>query len=158
MARGPALPQPKLQKSILSHAHAVAYVNMTTDELHHLSSCHLESLSMKYGSCLVTNFASAPLFEIAADDFALSLRARMHLPCRIAPFYNMPAHLLLSQNGVATYVHNAIRDSICETAILADHAVRVEQRGVYGERHTACLLYTSPSPRDRTRSRMPSSA
>ena len=24
--------------------------------------------------------------------------------------------------------------------------------------HTACLLYTSPSPRDRTRSRMPSSA
>ena len=26
------------------------------------------------------------------------------------------------------------------------------------ERATACLLYTSPSPRDRTRSRMPSSA
>ena len=25
-------------------------------------------------------------------------------------------------------------------------------------RHNACLLYTSPSPRDRTRSRMPSSA
>ena len=24
--------------------------------------------------------------------------------------------------------------------------------------HTGCLLYTSPSPRDRTRSRMPSSA
>ena len=26
------------------------------------------------------------------------------------------------------------------------------------EHHYACLLYTSPSPRDRTRSRMPSSA
>ena len=26
------------------------------------------------------------------------------------------------------------------------------------ERHITCLLYTSPSPRDRTRSRMPSSA
>ena len=26
------------------------------------------------------------------------------------------------------------------------------------EEPTACLLYTSPSPRDRTRSRMPSSA
>ena len=26
------------------------------------------------------------------------------------------------------------------------------------DRETACLLYTSPSPRDRTRSRMPSSA
>ena len=27
-----------------------------------------------------------------------------------------------------------------------------------GEMHSSCLLYTSPSPRDRTRSRMPSSA
>ena len=27
-----------------------------------------------------------------------------------------------------------------------------------GDRHESCLLYTSPSPRDRTRSRMPSSA
>ena len=26
------------------------------------------------------------------------------------------------------------------------------------ERHTLCLLYTSPSPRDRQKSRMPSSA
>ena len=28
----------------------------------------------------------------------------------------------------------------------------------YGEQDGGCLLYTSPSPRDRTRSRMPSSA
>ena len=28
----------------------------------------------------------------------------------------------------------------------------------YDIRHQGCLLYTSPSPRDRTRSRMPSSA
>ena len=28
----------------------------------------------------------------------------------------------------------------------------------YGARSQPCLLYTSPSPRDRTRSRMPSSA
>ena len=46
---------------------------------------------MKHSSCLVTNFASAPIFEIAADDFALCLRARMHLPCRIVPFYEVPA-------------------------------------------------------------------
>ena len=92
-----------MQKSILSHAYAVAYVNMTQDELHHLSSCHLESLSMKHASCLVTNFASAPLFEIAADDFAFCLRARMHLPCRIAPFFEMPAHHLLLQRGSCKY-------------------------------------------------------
>ena len=28
----------------------------------------------------------------------------------------------------------------------------------HGRQNIACLLYTSPSPRDRTRSRMPSSA
>ena len=30
--------------------------------------------------------------------------------------------------------------------------------GSEGEKAAGCLLYTSPSPRDRTRSRMPSSA
>ena len=30
--------------------------------------------------------------------------------------------------------------------------------GSYGDPVIVCLLYTSPSPRDRTRSRMPSSA
>ena len=32
------------------------------------------------------------------------------------------------------------------------------QRGLEFEKSNSCLLYTSPSPRDRTRSRMPSSA
>ena len=32
------------------------------------------------------------------------------------------------------------------------------RRLIHRELHSACLLYTSPSPRDRTRSRMPSSA
>ena len=31
-------------------------------------------------------------------------------------------------------------------------------KGQWGRRKNTCLLYTSPSPRDRTRSRMPSSA
>ena len=65
---------------------------------------------MKHASCLVTNFASAPIFEIAADDFALCLHVRMHLPCRIAPFFKMPAHLLLAQRGIVTKIHDAIRD------------------------------------------------
>ena len=36
----------------------------------------------------------------------------------------------------------------------------VKRRGNrrYYQHHEVCLLYTSPSPRDRTRSRMPSSA
>ena len=35
---------------------------------------------------------------------------------------------------------------------------RMAAEGFVLERHSDCLLYTSPSPRDRTRSRMPSSA
>ena len=36
----------------------------------------------------------------------------------------------------------------------------IEAEAAHGTvtRHYSCLLYTSPSPRDRTRSRMPSSA
>ena len=41
----------------------------------------------------------------------------------------------------------------------ADMVIWLETHGFYGfDRLLACLLYTSPSPRDRTRSRMPSSA
>ena len=38
------------------------------------------------------------------------------------------------------------------------HVVHLGTMGVYGYGSHSCLLYTSPSPRDRTRSRMPSSA
>ena len=40
---------------------------------------------------------------------------------------------------------------------LAPRAVEAE-RSVYATRASSCLLYTSPSPRDRQKSRMPSSA
>ena len=38
------------------------------------------------------------------------------------------------------------------------HAMDFMVAAVPGIEHMDCLLYTSPSPRDRTRSRMPSSA
>ncbi|VTU69300.1 fatty acid/phospholipid synthesis protein [Lactobacillus casei subsp. casei ATCC 393] [Lacticaseibacillus rhamnosus] len=38
-----------------------------------------------------------------------------------------------------------------------DHDANLEFL-LYGDEAKICLLYTSPSPRDRTRSRMPSSA
>ena len=38
------------------------------------------------------------------------------------------------------------------------HAKRKRIKAGSGEKMRNCLLYTSPSPRDRTRSRMPSSA
>ena len=47
---------------------------------------------------------------------------------------------------------SAIRASLMETSWRTEQIVDVL------ERKNICLLYTSPSPRDRTRSRMPSSA
>ena len=43
-------------------------------------------------------------------------------------------------------------------ASVIDNAGNQGQANQTGELDTTCLLYTSPSPRDRTRSRMPSSA
>ena len=43
-----------------------------------------------------------------------------------------------------------------KNVIVPDHMAA--EREVESERYNICLLYTSPSPRDRTRSRMPSSA
>ena len=40
----------------------------------------------------------------------------------------------------------------------AELPLTVRQQSAARARHRRCLLYTSPSPRDRTRSRMPSSA
>ena len=49
-------------------------------------------------------------------------------------------------------------DSIAnQRALLEDFAARHPDLQVIGQ-YSDCLLYTSPSPRDRTRSRMPSSA
>ena len=47
-----------------------------------------------------------------------------------------------------------------ETRALAGALERIEQEGLEATiaRHQRCLLYTSPSPRDRQKSRMPSSA
>ena len=40
----------------------------------------------------------------------------------------------------------------------ADEVIKEVSQRYGGEQYISCLLYTSPSPRDRTRSRMPSSA
>ena len=78
------------------------------------------------------NVPSAPIFALRADDFSLNLRARMQLPTLLAPFHSLPVHRLLSQTGIATQVHNALRDSILSSAALADHAVKQEPVGIYG--------------------------
>ena len=45
-----------------------------------------------------------------------------------------------------------------ETAKAAEDMKKTDVKKFASTKHKGCLLYTSPSPRDRTRSRMPSSA
>ena len=53
-----------------------------------------------------------------------------------------------------------VPDSRVDDLILAQAAEALEEKSAKADtwRPYLCLLYTSPSPRDRTRSRMPSSA
>ena len=67
---------------------------------------------------------------------------------------------------IEAFLNGELRDE--DEALFAEHlndcpecCARVEQHAVWQESAThlkRCLLYTSPSPRDRQKSRMPSSA
>ena len=56
--------------------------------------------------------------------------------------------------------HNVAAEQVALAAeqgvLAAEQGVRAVEQGVLDTEH--CLLYTSPSPRDKPRSRMPSSA
>ena len=58
----------------------------------------------------------------------------------------------MDRNSAEGYSNNqiVIRDASAEDALAIMH--------IWNANISSCLLYTSPSPRDRTRSRMPSSA
>ena len=76
-----------------------------------------------------------------------------------APFQNYSGGVLLAdivkRNNLSTYVSEAIKERslfLKSGAVVRNSLLDSRAGG------TRCLLYTSPSPRDRTRSRMPSSA
>ena len=51
-------------------------------------------------------------------------------------------------SSITSFVEDKEFDALCDKKLFVEKIYR----------HNLCLLYTSPSPRDRTRSRMPSSA
>ena len=62
---------------------------------------------------------------------------------------------LIQQEGIHTVARPIVEDLI-DFVPVSECSVSVDLVGA--DRPSGCLLYTSPSPRDRTRSRMPSSA
>ena len=59
--------------------------------------------------------------------------------------------LLDEMDGFVKWMDGTLWDYECDVLGVQKHKFKPQG-------FTACLLYTSPSPRDRTRSRMPSSA
>ena len=60
-----------------------------------------------------------------------------------------------NKRSIVRAVATILRDKLGEGRVFFDEWFEAE---LAGHDANTCLLYTSPSPRDRTRSRMPSSA
>ena len=65
--------------------------------------------------------------------------------------------LVLSGGGAKGMTHIGIIRALEENNIPIDYITGTSMGAIIGSLY-ACLLYTSPSPRDRQKSRMPSSA
>ena len=91
------------------------------------------------------------LFRGLADDLELL----DWLQLKIFPYEN--AH---NKNSLLSSVRLGINELLLSgTTTLLDMGTLRHQEVIFDElQSSGCLLYTSPSPRDRTRSRMPSSA
>ena len=63
---------------------------------------------------------------------------------------------IIGKDAMVRFDANRLKLSVSPLAYLTDRDGRTTQQGVFLVR--TCLLYTSPSPRDRSLSRMPSSA
>ena len=70
----------------------------------------------------------------------------------------IPQYSELIINGVVLHKVNWITFIDKELLFMNEDAQNIPISSINLENLNSCLLYTSPSPRDRTRSRMPSSA
>ena len=96
--------------------------------------------------------------RIASRELDLTLTSRDHAkdkaPEDKVPMCGVPFHS--SESYIDRLVQKGYKVAICEQMEDPALAKGLVKRDII--RIVTCLLYTSPSPRDRTRSRMPSSA
>ena len=88
----------------------------------------------------------------SVDPFAATIKDGAIWGRGAVDMKNMDAMILAVVRNWARTGYRPKRDVVL--AFFADE----EAGSQFGSRYMTCLLYTSPSPRDRTRSRMPSSA
>ena len=92
-------------------------------------------------------------FYIGSDVGSLCFFLMIRRPPRSTQSRSSAASDVYKRQG---HIHlaDALVEDVAEIVYQHDHLAL----GLERQRHKGCLLYTSPSPRDRTRSRMPSSA
>ena len=120
----------------------------------------LHSLGNRY---IVSFSGSGQVFEISFKDSSIS-----RLDGTYQHGYNFDAYqfvrdgILYSFGGYGFWMENNMLNRFDEVAREWSHVTKapfpVEVDNKSGIRHLRCLLYTSPSPRDLSTSRMPSSA
>ena len=66
--------------------------------------------------------------------------------------------LVANRGEIAIRVMKAVKEMGMKAVAVYSDADKYSPHVKYADEAYCCLLYTSPSPRDRTRSRMPSSA
>ena len=87
-----------------------------------------------------------PTFNVALTNYFLAITATLTNIVNPDPYYTVS--ILRSSSQVASHTF-----STSDTGIILNW-----NEASYGTKFYTCLLYTSPSPRDRQKSRMPSSA
>ena len=103
------------------------------------------------------NGAIAALTISFVATWLVAMQVRRTLPSNgiFSPDQRHEAITYAGPVAVALLSQIAINNS---DVLLVKHYYPPEEAGLYAALALICLLYTSPSPRDRTRSRMPSSA
>jgi len=100
---------------------------------------------------------SKPDYAKAHNDLAYALRTQGSLNEAVSHFrlaLETKPNLTPALNGLAQILAIHYDPDVQD----ANQAIELAERAAELTRYDTCLLYTSPSPRDRTRSRMPSSA
>ena len=112
------------------------------------------------------------LYALRGVDYVFSAAALKQVPsCEFHPMEAVKTNVIGTEHVVEAAISCGVRKVIClstDKAVYPINAMGIskammEKVFVAKSRsadpaRTGCLLYTSPSPRDRTRSRMPSSA
>ena len=113
----------------------------------------------------INSFAEATLYEHFKNVTNHSILGRLlsdRAEAAFSPWFGDPIFLLLAALSLAALIVYLIVDTVGSErsgrSAGAKRQQRIKLALIWLIIALTCLLYTSPSPRDRTRSRMPSSA